>query len=1613
MRRVSASFVIPPRSTSLTSLTSLVVVAASLATVTSSDAAPGADDPAARGLDVFIHAPDRAAARGLLPVQIEAVGFPSVVVMKPLPGVTIEAAWDPEHLGPNVSAAPAPVRAVTDGAGRVHLDVPVPPGEEQDLVLLVGVRSGDHQRTRAVKVKRVRPHEVKLHIPDRRVVPGSALSSWIMVQSATTGEPVPMAPVTLQLLEGGLARFTARVTTDLAGTAMVRVPIPPTEEPWWSWDLQATTGGADGSDGGVAHVTLVPREETPGLPRLMASWASAEIRTGDRVAFTVRIRDATGAPIASLPVRTWIGPKGTQPPEEQKEWEKASALVATNARGEVEGTATAPTTITPAGTTMHLVARTHVDGHDLNAEATVAIGIPSAEAELLPEASSIVPGIEQHMLLRVRDAQTRPVSASFQVEGDGLRARVTTDKFGEADVTWAAPRDLGALRAVGPCAGGVAAAVIVRPEGEVAALASRRAPFELCVKVDREAAALVRTDTPLGRAGDRTRVRVIAAPALAPDKRLWSVLLRSPDGAQAAGAWVEDGPEGAEIQLPPGATGRWSIAAVAPGRERKSRAAAGVLLAIPAMLPKLAARIAGGRAAPGGTIEVEAELSDGHGRGLPGTVSAVMIDLHGGGSLGGLDRLDTRKRLCGLIDTVEERCDALIEGDPTLEGARRGLLGAHLGSPLEAASDPGEASAQFTQAFRDVVRSLEGAVYEAAESADRLRDARRKGPRGWSFNPELMTLVTAAMSPEPRTPGGESLVLADLVALDPQVSFDNVARRVTRLKLFRVLAEVRAFRREKLLDADEPALRDPNALLRRLVRDERILASLLLDPWGGTMEFTKTGSSTLPFLSVVRGFELRAPGPDGRLGTGDDVRDPFARVLRSGTSYADAVQEDRIVDAKFDMEVGDATVTAWQSLLEELTGTALGGSGIHMGASGVGERGVGHGAGTGVGQGFGRLSTGVPTGVAFWSAPVRTDADGRARINVPLGDIETTWRLALVGVPDRARPAVATLDVPVALPLSTRVDSGASWIEGDSVDVVATVRNRTAKPVSATLTFSAAGAAILVDPKEVRIAGRASKETEGSPRRPASSERRVEIPAEGSSRVVLRLTAPKAGEASLQVITRAAGLPDDVMRHIWEVKAAGEPTDTVHVQWVEGEADFGPWLDRRPHRPMAPARLILERGAEKALDAALESVDPDRGGSPDAMAIAVEVAGRIRRWAIGRGGDADPTAKRAAIIGRRAIGRMVAYRSHEKTAVTWTALRRADAWQDLEIPGINRLAARGSCPAVPADVAELEGLEVEPAPAGGVQLACWDTFVSEMVTDARQRRDPVALAQVVLALADRPHRAALAAATADRLREIVAPRPSGAITLSAATAQDRAARATVYAGLLRAASLGKPDVALAPRLAAWLLVQRDMRGGYGSPAATRAAVQALLASPITAPGVATVTMVTDGVRQEIEVGPSASRVIPIAAKAQNLKLDARGAGVFARLERPVIRLWALPPDQSASPVHLDVAWPKARAGEKAVLRVSARHDRQDPTAVDIRLPLPPGVSLAAPMKGVQQLRGVLAMQRILDVSARADVFEIPLRFSLAGQITVPEGTARLTEEYAPRAVTPARPLKIE
>ena len=269
--------------------------------------------------------------------------------------------------------------------------------------------------------------------------------------------------MTVSLMEGGVARHTQRLVSDRGGIVMARVPIPRVDEPVWEWKLRAE---AETTATGIAELTLTPREETPGMPTLLASWEApaSGVLAGDRVPFAIRVHDATGQPIVDQGVRYWIGPKGTTPPANDDEWEKHGTIAKTDGAGTVHGTRDMPTLVKSRGSAMQLVVTTLAFGHPLTAARDVAIGVSSATADLTPEASSIVPGLSQRMLFRVRDARGTGVAATFIANGDGLRATFTTDASGEGEIVWNVPRGVGATRSVGPCAGGVAAAVLNPPE---------------------------------------------------------------------------------------------------------------------------------------------------------------------------------------------------------------------------------------------------------------------------------------------------------------------------------------------------------------------------------------------------------------------------------------------------------------------------------------------------------------------------------------------------------------------------------------------------------------------------------------------------------------------------------------------------------------------------------------------------------------------------------------------------------------------------------------------------------------------------------------------------------------------------------------------------------------------------------------------------------------------------------------------------------------------------------------------------------------------------------------------------------------------------------------------
>ncbi len=1583
-------------------------------------------EPAARGLDLFVHAPDKIAAGGRLPVQVRVFGFPQVSTLAPLAGATIEATWDPESLGKPVAVAPPVVSAKSDADGRAHLELDVPHGTGT-LKLLLSARFGEHQRTRELPIERLAARAIDLRVSDEAVVPGGTLSAWAFVRDAASGKAAPAVPVDLELNGRNVAHFSRRLITDGAGMIATQVAVPFTEDPDAGWTLIART--ASGTDDDVSAVkSLHVREETPGVPSLAVHWKDPSARPGTRVTFRVEARDGTREPLAKLPFRYWVGPRGTTAPADDAAWERASTPGATDGSGVAAIDIDTPSTIARRGSTLTVVVHANAQGHALAEQDALALEAPRPELELLPEFGALLPGQAQRLFVHATFGGVALAAADLSLEGHGLSARVHTNERGWGEVTWRVPREIGAtvpVRVEGACAGEVAATVHVRPLASLSAFGAHPEPFTICVKVDRDAAAAIRPAHPIARADREISVRLVGDAAVGAGRKAAaaSVVLVGPDRFDAASGWLDRG--SASLPPPDGAPGLWTISAAESNHARAGAAhmdAGGVLagnvLVVPPLLPRLRARRATGTPARSGTIEIDADLDAGPGQFLTGTVGAVVVDARGGGQVGALLALDTRRALVAGFGLADADIDGFLEGDSRYETERWAALARSRPEPLAAAFDPvASVNAEIDKAFSAIVRSLEGGVFEASGDPERLRDVRISASGRSALNPEMMTLTTEAMPEAPTTPGGEPWRLADLMVVDRQVTYDKVASRVTRLKLFRLLAAIRDHVHEQRLDADEPMLRDPNALLRRLVRADALHASDLLDPWAHNFVFVHDGGPRVPFLSVVPGQRLISAGPDGRIGTADDVRDPFQRVLTSKTPYAVAVDEDRLVDARWDMRVGDDTVTAWKETLETLTGSQLGG-GEEFGEGGLNGSGYGSGAGGLGGRGLGRSTHGIEVGPAIWLPPVRTDDHGHVRLAVPLPDGETTWQIVLVGVPDRGTPAVTSVDVPVTRPLSVAVRTGAAWIVGDRVGVALELRNRTERALAVSLRVAASGAAALAD------------------RGPA--RRAIAVPAGATVAATVFVVASAVGTGVLDVIASAAGVAPDAVHHEWAIRPAGERSTIADAVWVDRTATLAlPSVGADGAAPTEPGRLVLERGPTAALAAVLESVQPEHLHGARPIADALEICGRIRTWAIVRGGESDPLAVRARTIAAQVANRLGAHSKHDPDA---PSKARAALWKAVALPPspgddapayLRRKSTDDCPPRVPPLSASLEWLDGAPRVERGAEPACWAAFIGSTLQQLGGSSDPLQLARAVIAVDDRPGYAIVAGALADRLRAAAPVGPDGTLALPGGYVGDRASRSIVMAALVRArhlgagaaGSAGAPAVeAAAGRMWIRLLVDREAGGGYGSTQATRIVLPALLATPgATAAAMAGATIDWSEVARDGSVGPrhrltlgaAAPASVALSATAASVRIAASPPGLIARIERAALRPFSRTTEAANGPLHLDVKVPwTPRAGATAPLQISLHCDLGREVPVVVRVPLPPGAALAEPVTGVRQVQGALYVSMQLDSDPLPRVVEMPLRFGLPGTVTFPEAIGRIDDDELPPTRAPARPLAI-
>jgi hypothetical protein len=207
-----------------------------------------------------------------------------------------------------------------------------------------------------------------------------------------------------------------------------------------------------------------------------------------------------------------------------------------------------------------------------------------------------------------------------------------------------------------------------------------------------------------------------------------------------------------------------------------------------------------------------------------------------------------------------------------------------------------------------------------------------------------------------------------------------------------------------------------------------------------------------------------------------------------------------------------------------------------------------------------------------------------------------------------------------------------------------------------------------------------------------------------------------------------------------------------------------------------------------------------------------------------------------------------------------------------------------------------------------------------------------------------------------------------------------------------------------------MLALRDARGGYGSSEATRDVVRALTALEAKLARPARVVVFDGGAKRVVDVAANGSATLSLGPRTTELLLDVQGGAVFARLERPALRPYGTAPDASVAPVAVSVDWPNdAKAGSTGVVHLAYRTSLGRNTGVWTRMPLPPGVELAAPVRNVALRQGVLHVRTNVGVE---ETIPLPVRFTLPGKVLVPEAETRVVSEEHPRTLTPARALAI-
>jgi hypothetical protein len=789
------------------------------------------------------------------------------------------------------------------GDGRFTFAVALPLEPPSGLsVEIFAHRPNAPGRRFSVGVTALDPRRVDLLTDRLRYEPGETVHAWLRVLGEAAREPVAGAPVRVQLLgQDGRALVTRDdLATRASGTVVVDLPLPD-GAPIGSYRVRAEVGGE-----------RFRREVTQGIQvfrrtveRLLATVeiddadadGTALLRPGEPFTARVRVTTPSGNAVAGAQVRLarpFEGEAVTGP----------------------DGVATlelrAPAVFGEAVTRGTVAARvSHPAYGETGAAAPVILARTPALVHLTPEGGALVPEVPSRLYVRVTDPRGRPLRAGTEVvlSGPGLAggdATLVVDGRGYAVAEVTLPRRAAARSRRGDCSG-VAATYGVDVRGAVS---------RSCVPVTLDARVrLRRLGPPLVAPGATVEVEV----ARRADARRRPVLVEALGEGDAVLAyrWLRPSDGRGAITLPAGRIGfvRLRARPVDPENPTTALDAEGAGLFGAGSQAGVLVRPSdtfGLRVAPtqtvwqvGETATVRIEAS--RAPTAPAWTTLLVRDetAHAGEVPHALRYLadELHRALADPTDSERLLEAALAEGSRPDPRPRRA---APLRLPPWAVSRPGtplsmvlaDPVMEAEAARRGMVGGIEGQLERRLAGTSPNQGSwgdlvETEGSRR-RFRPDVFERLRLRY----RTLGGADLTLADVQRVDPAFTFDAVARRVTRQRLVRLLGALTNLT-DPSSEAAQRASADlpPSRWLATLVQLRMVNADALLDGWGRPFVFLRVTGRRPRFPVAARAldWELASPGPDGRPGTGDDVKDPLARAVPAGSIYALTSGEDELL----------------------------------------------------------------------------------------------------------------------------------------------------------------------------------------------------------------------------------------------------------------------------------------------------------------------------------------------------------------------------------------------------------------------------------------------------------------------------------------------------------------------------------------------------------------------------------------------------------------------------------------------------------------------------------------------------------------------------------------------